>query len=554
MNLLVAAQPVVLVSIAKPIIFMLVLMAWGRWATFLDKDADYFFLPRRMLNVVQIVAAVVAFGLWLLIPFFWIGLPLAVAILGGAGIAYVSFRNNKVPDTERWTFSTDFITQVVLQRRIDSATREARLRFVGGSKSARDFKPVPLPEQPHYRAHMVLEELLEAAFEREAQRIDLVVAGQQATAKLLVDGVGYTHQAPAPGEALAMLKYLKGECGMDAEDMRRKQTGECRVDVAELGQHELRISTAGSTRGVTCSIEIDVAKQLGRSLDQLGLLEKQMEQLKPVLASDEGTVIVATPPDQGRTTTLYALLNQHDPYMQDIHTIEPEPDLDLEGVSQHEPGETTMTKALNSLLLRDPQIVMISQIAEIDMPPAIAKASVDGKRLYVGLKADDTFSALRTWSKALGDADLTARSVSAIISQRLIRTLCPQCRQAYQPEPAALKKLNLPADRVEQMYKATGKITEDNKTVMCPTCHGFGYHGQTGVFEVMVLDDAARQFLRQGQLDQMRSHLRKNRMLMLQEAALSKAVGGVTSISEVMRVMGGPSSQKNDASGSRAGM
>jgi type II secretory ATPase GspE/PulE/Tfp pilus assembly ATPase PilB-like protein len=156
----------------------------------------------------------------------------------------------------------------------------------------------------------------------------------------------------------------------------------------------------------------------------------------------------------------------------------------------------------------------------------------------VGIRADDTFQALRGWLKAAGDAGVAADGLSAVIAQRLLRRLCPVCRQSFQPEPAALKKLNLPADRIQQLYKASGKIYEGNREQVCPSCNGLGFLGRTAAFEILVIDTTSRQLIKQGNFEQVRSHQRKNKMLMLQEAALAKVVAGETSITEVMRVLG----------------
>jgi type II secretory ATPase GspE/PulE/Tfp pilus assembly ATPase PilB-like protein len=141
------------------------------------------------------------------------------------------------------------------------------------------------------------------------------------------------------------------------------------------------------------------------------------------------------------------------------------------------------------------------------------------------------------YAKAVGDLDKVAKSLSAATAQRLVRTLCPECKQAYKPDAAALKKMNLPANRVNELYKASGKVMVDNDEEPCPKCHGIGYIGRTAVFEVLVIDDEARELIRKSDLNGLRSHLRRQKMLYLQETALAKVVAGQTSIREAMRVL-----------------
>jgi type II secretory ATPase GspE/PulE/Tfp pilus assembly ATPase PilB-like protein len=124
-----------------------------------------------------------------------------------------------------------------------------------------------------------------------------------------------------------------------------------------------------------------------------------------------------------------------------------------------------------------------------------------------------------------------------VLAQRLVRKLCLSCRAPFTPDPAALKKLNLPADRVGQLYRETGQVMIKDKPQQCPACMGMGFRGRVAVFETMVLDDEARKLIAAGQLDALRAHLRKQRMLWLQEAALARVVEGVTSIGEVQRAL-----------------
>ncbi len=554
MPALLAAEPVFMVSIFKPLLMLVVVLAWARWASILDKDAGYFYLQRRMLNGLTLGAGALGLLLWLVIPWFWLGLLLFLMFTVGAGVAYVMIRNPKVPDNERWHLSTAGIQRILLQREQASAERDVALRFVGkSSESASHFKPVPLQEDPQYQAHISLDALFTTALQQRAEKIDIALSGNDLAVRLHVDGVPYRHDAMQPGEALAAIDYLKWQCGLDTDDRRRKQEGTTRIDLGELGQHNLEVETAGSTRGLTLKIDIDRRKQLNRPFEELGLLESQHDQLKPLLVENEGLVIVAAPPDHGRTTTLYALLQQHDPYLTDIHTLEQPIETDVEGVSQHAPGESGWSKSLNSLLLRDPAVVMVGQIADTETAKLAAKAATDHKRIYVGIRADDTFAALKAWAKTVGDLELVGQGTRAVICQRLVRKLCTVCRQAYQPDAAALKKLNLPADRIKELYKSSGRIpAPKDQTQPCPTCNGLGFHGRTAAFEVMVLDEQARQLLGKGNLNGLRSHVRKNKMLWLQEAALAKVVNGQTSISEVMRALGQAESSGKSGAGQTA--
>ncbi len=534
-----ATESVILMSIAKPVFFVAVMIGWAKWVTVLDKDAAYFFLPRRMLNAANLIAGALGFVLWLLIPFFALGLLVFLTLAGGAGYAYMSIRNPKVPEKERWSLSAETFAKLFKPRE-SKQSKETQLKFIQmASQSSAHFKAVPDEEDPHFEPHLKLDELLSNALMRRAHRLDIGVGATESAVQMSIDGAGYRVDAMSMEEGKRMVDYLKLECGLDVDDLRRKQLGHIKAEVGDYGVHTLQVLTAGSTRGITCTIEIDYEKQRNIAFDQLGLLDSQVDQLKPLLAEAEGLVIVASPSRQGRTTTLYSLLGEHDPYLMDIHAVEDPIEVDLEGVTQHEPDEEGMARAVRSVLLKDPAVLMIAQVPDGDTAQEVIKGTKEGKRVYIGLKADDTFSALKLWAGAIKDLNTVADTLHAVISQRLIRKLCPICRQSYQPDPAALKKMNLPADKISQLYKASGKIITDKREQPCETCQGTGYLGRTAAFEIMVLDDEARQFIRAGDTNGLRNSLRKNRMLMLQEAAMAKVVNGEVAISEVMRAMGG---------------
>ncbi len=546
MPAILAAHSVFLVSVIKPLILFAAVLAWARWATIADKDAGYFYLQRRLLNGMAMGAAVLGLVLWLAIPWFGLGLLLFALFTGGAAVTYVMVRNRHVPDDEQWQLNTQGLQRMMNRREQASAERSVTLRFAGSAPG--EMQPVPLENDKHYHPYLVLDQLINQALRLKAQRVDVALGSNDLAVRISVDGVAYRYEDIDPSHALPAIDYLKAQCGMDVGDRRRKQVGETTIEVGERGEHTLHVETAGSTRGLTLAIVIDKRSQLDIDFEQLGLLQSQHDQLKPLLVENEGLVLVATPPHSGRTATLYALIQQHDPYLTDIHTLEQPIEADLEGVSQHEPGEGGWAKALNSLLLKDPAVVMLGQLPDAATAQLAAKAATDQKRLYVGVRGDDTFSALKAWVKTVDDRELVASGLRAVISQRPIRKLCSVCRQAYQPDPAALKKMNLPADRISQLYKSSGRVpAPKGQTQPCPMCNGLGFDGRTAAFEVMIIDDEARGFIREGDMNGLRSHLRRQMMLWLQEAALAKVVAGETSISEVMRALGqGEQPGKND--------
>ncbi len=540
MHLLAQAETFVLVSIFKPILFAIFLGLWGAAVGRIDKDLEYFYLPRRKWNLINMLTGVVAFGTWLLLPSFWIGMPVAIVVAGGELIGYVKFRNSKVAENKRWVFDP----KGWLAAKRDAASRAAaqeRANIAFTTKVGVRIE-VPAGNDPSAEAHAKLEEIFGFAFPRGAQRIDINVGAKTATTAITVDGFTYPQPEMDPKSALQVVDYLKSTAKLDVEDRRKKQVGELYLEEGDAkNSHLLRLITIGSTQDITATLMIDPNKSVAMRLQDLGLLPAQLKALEPVLADAKGAVIVTCPSGHGMTTTLYACINQHDPYTQSIMTLEEEVPYEVEGVTHTRiaPGAepAKIAESVNTLVRRDPQVVMVHKVA--DVPTAKAVAGAAGEvRFYIGMKQEDTFGALKTWIKATGGGKQGADGLAAIVACRLVRKLCTTCRAPFTPDPEVLKKMNLPPDKVKQLYKPSGKIVAKNAEETCPDCQGMAYRGRTGVFEVMVLDDAARGLIAQGQLEPLRAHLRKGRMLWLQEAALTKVVEGVTAIAEVSRAMG----------------
>lgn len=532
------AQPVFLMSIAKPILLLATLGPWAWLVGRLDKDAGYFFLKRHMWSSIHIAAGIVAFGLILVIPVFWIGWPLAVLIIAGEVFGYVAYRNKEVPEDQKWTGKTfGKIADKAEERRGEKAKQRAQIKLLDKSEKVLD---VPHGTDPRTPAFELFENMLVFAVPRGADQIDMTVDAEKATFVARIDGVRYAQQAPEPQLCVQLIEYLKEHAGLDTADRRRKQSGKMWVELAG-GKHTLELTTAGSTRAVSLSIEIDPEGRLNIPVGHLGLLAPQKQTVAEMVKENSKVVLFASPPRCGTTTSMYAFLQEHDPYTSSVMTFEEKMAFEVEGVNHnsYKAGASSeqVMEQFASLLRSDPDAMMVSQLLNTDMAQLVAKSAED-TRFYLPVPAKDTLSALKTWIKIVGDKRLAAESLAAIISQRLVRRLCHTCRAPYMPDAAALKKLNVPAERVSQLYKASGKVMLKDRPSECPDCHGLGYRGRVGVYEIMVIDRQAAGYIASGEGERLRAHLRKNRMVYLQEAALAKVVEGISDIKEVTRVMG----------------
>jgi len=547
------AQAVPFISIYKPLLFVAVLGLWAWIVGNLDKDAAYYFLKRQMWNGIQLGAGTLAFWLWLTIPMFWVGLPVALIVLAGSIGGYIYYRNTQVPPDARWRFTLDSFRNRIDKMQAASARKHATMTFLASDDSSMEAPP---GDSPQGKAHQVMETILDFAFPRGADQVEIAVDSTRAAVAVRVDGVRYPQKFDPPLEtavALALIDYLKGAAGLDLADRRRKQSGTVRIKSREHGRHELGIIASGTTQAFSLVVPINPVEQASIPLDKMGLLESQIAQLTKALDKPGSAVIVTCPSGQGQTSTLYSLLQRHDPYTQSVYTMEDKTPFEIEGVN-HEiipvgADSEKLNQLMMSLLRRDPAVLFYGRIPDSNVAKTIARYSND-VRFYFGLNRDDTFSALRAWIKIVGSARAATEHLGVILSQRLVRKLCQTCRTQYTPDASALRKFNLPADKIKRLYKASGQVIENKKPRTCPDCLGMGYRGRAGVFEVMVFDEAARKLLADKQIDQLRAHLRKQKTLWLQEAALTKVIEGVTDIKEITRALGGLGGKSSRASGS----
>lgn len=536
-TILAQAEGVFLLSVFKPIVTVLLVAGWGWVVMKLDKDAGYFYLPRVLCNIGLLAVGALAFFLLLAVPLFAVGLLMWLLLVGGSFAGYAFYRNTKVPPEHKWTLSLESFRRKVEDMQQAQATHRAAVKLIGpGDKPA----TVPGPRDPHHAGYVLLDEMLYHALERGAERLSLKVEPDAAASRYRIDGVAYPGPEVDPAVGLQLIDFVKGVAKLDVEDRRKKQTATIKANSDDLGIHRLDLTTSGSTRGVTLTLDVDDDRRHDFNLENVGLLASQKQQLDAALEGKGGVAIVSATPGQGSSTLLYRLLERHDPYMQGVSAMEVDHTLELEGVSSETLDPSLSSQDLHEKvaahLRGDPDVLLLDFEPAKTTAQLIAKTAED-IRFYLDFDQPSSLHALKKWASLVGDRKLAGSGLRVIVSMRLLRKLCTTCRIAYKPDPAALKKLGLPADRVSQLHRASGKVEVKGKPQPCPDCHGLGYRGRTGVFEVMPFDEQARTMVAAGDMDQLKSHLRKQKMMYLQEAALARVVEGVTDIKEVSRVL-----------------
>ena len=254
------------------------------------------------------------------------------------------------------------------------------------------------------------------------------------------------------------------------------------------------------------------------------------------------------------------MIRKHDAFLSHIHSIEREPEDDLEGITQ----DTLARSATPAEELQSTQWV-ISQEPDAILAPAVQNPKTlreliayagNGRRVYIGMHSNSATDAIAEWRQLVGDDDLATKHLRMVIAGRLVRKLCPACKQPYQPDAETLRKLNLDHGRAQQFFQARTQPLVDQKgnPIACTFCQEMRYHGRTGVYEVMDVNDEVRQaIMANSSVNQLRALFRKMRGRFVQEYALTLVERGETSIQEVLRAMRGQEQDPRAKGGSPSG-
>ncbi len=545
-------------SLFKIVLFTLAFMLWAHNSAWVQKDLKILRVPQGFWILAIFGTGILCLAIWLLVPLFWLGFGLFAVLYGTVMILFVVFHNKRVsPSQTVLTVShIQRLTQGGKKTKSERAHSKDRARI-----KAADGKSPPWPKDPdEHAAYQAIQDLLFDSIWRRTSDVRLDLLPDQPVRVIYkIDGV--EREREPLDEALGSLIFdqLKTIGGMNPEERRRPQNGAFKATIGAGGTGDksvdVDVKTSGSTAGQRMLMKLysDEAKfrvsELGFTAAQLNVFEQQA-------AAPKGVIVVSGPRASGVTSTLYAIVRSHDAFMQNIHTLEVTKSLELENITQHvydsQNGTVSFGKRFRSILRTEPDVIMAGDTPDTETSALAAVAGRQGKKIYLGTSAKDTFSALGRYLQGVNDPALAASSLLAVTNQRLARILCTECRRAYKPNPNVLKKANLAAGENRPFYRPPNEdeieVDKQGNPLLCPVCQGSGYIGRTAVIELLVLNDALRQLIAKGApLSTLKVEARKQGMLYLQEIAMHKVYEGQTSIAEVSRVTTQADSKKAKA-------
>lgn len=538
------------ISTFKLIPALLLLLLWARLLSWADADAQAAHLPRVKLNLLNLGGMVIAFALYFfIVPYFIPSLFVLLLILGGEGALYLSMRKKEV--------GLDDLEKVYKDWRAGNKRKEKALLSAGRvTLMGKDGKPLPIPEDgnPDRPSYDAIQQALTAPLLSGAQQIDIAPEADRMTVKYTVDN--FTHKGEVIDRAVgaAAISYLKWGAGLNVEDRRKPQTANMKI-LVDKDKHELKVQTAGTTAGEYLRIIVDPKIRHAYKLDNLGLSDVQKKLIVDLVKDKHGVVLVSAPKGHGLTSLFYTILRSHDAFLEHAQTIERDQEQDIEGITQNSLAPNAAAgeelKMVDWIISQEPHVLGMSKVEDPKSAAALIEFAKAGKRVYVCMRANSTFEAAEQWKRLVGNSAKATEALRMVINGRVLRKLCLACKEAFTPDPAMLKKLNLSSDRVTTLFKAREQPIKDAKGVVvpCEFCRDLHYKGRTGVYEILVIDPEVRQTLDSGK--PLNQAFRKQRGRYLQEEALALVESGDTSVQEVLRILK-PAAESAPASASAA--
>jgi type II secretory ATPase GspE/PulE/Tfp pilus assembly ATPase PilB-like protein len=370
---------------------------------------------------------------------------------------------------------------------------------------------------------------LESAIVERASDIHVEAQNKRTVVRLRIDGVMYDHLTLPLEVHLPVISRVKILAQLDIGEKRIPQDG--RFDARFRGQEfDVRVSIVPGITGEKAVMRMLPKGTAGLHINELGLDERHLEQIRNLLTLPYGMVLATGPTGSGKTTTLYACLQEIDAVAKNVLTIEDPVEYQIPRLTQiqtHPKIGLTFALGLRHILRQDPDILMVGEIRDDETLNMCIHASLTGHLVLSTVHCNDSSAAASRMIDMGAEPFLVASSVAAVLSQRLVRRLCGNCKVEYRPDPALLVKLGI-ADSGAVFYRGEG----------CDDCRNTGYFGRVSVYELMRMNEQIETaIVRRASAQELRRLCRDQGMSTMLDDGLAKAQEGLTSLEEVMRAI-----------------
>ncbi len=381
----------------------------------------------------------------------------------------------------------------------------------------------------------LVNQIILEAYQKRATDIHLEPYRDKIRLRYRIDGI--LVDANLPPEAkhflLPMLSRIKIMSNLSITERRLPQDGSAVVRTNDQDL-DLRISTIPTPRGESMVIRILPTKSMRSNLESLGLTRYNAAKFRKLITQPHGIIFVTGPTGSGKTTTLYACLHELNRDAQKIITIEDPIEYEMEGVTQIQVNPKinfSFADGLRSILRHDPDIIMVGEVRDLETAEIAIRTALTGHLVFSTLHTNDAPSGITRLIDMGLEPYLIASAVEAFVAQRLVRLICPQCKEEDTEVPREIKQeiketLQLPNDEV-MAYKGAG----------CDRCNRTGYYGRTAIYEIFEMSAAIRSMLNaKPKLEQLKALGLQNGMVTLRQNGWQAVIDGSTTVSEILNV------------------
>ena len=410
--------------------------------------------------------------------------------------------------------------------------REVVEEIGGDTQLVRGLEPADLldtsDEAPIIR---FVNSLITQGYKERASDIHIEPFETEVVVRYRIDGILYEVLRPPRQAQASIVSRIKIMSGLNIAEKRLPQDGRFRVRIAGKDL-DVRVSTLPTAFGERVVMRLLEQSSSVPSLEDIGMDAGILEQTMRMIGKSHGIFLVTGPTGSGKTTTLYAALSRLNNQEKNIITVEDPIEYQLTGVGQIQVNpkiNLTFAAGLRSILRQDPDVIMVGEIRDGETAEIAVQSALTGHMVFSTLHTNDAAGALTRLVEMGIEPFLAASSIVGILAQRLVRRICPDCRESYKPSPEMLREMGLtqavPADAL--FYRGKG----------CPRCMDIGYRGRTGIYELLTMDEEIRDLLlRNKDAAGIKAAAVARGMLTLRDAGLAKAMRGETTIEEVLRV------------------
>lgn len=346
-----------------------------------------------------------------------------------------------------------------------------------------------------------------------------------------LDGILYDMLNPPKHVQAALISRVKIMAKLNIAEKRLPQDGRIELKVANR-EIDVRVSTLPTAFGERVVLRLLRKSSVMISLNELGMSEERMAQFDREIHNPNGIILVTGPTGSGKTTTLYAALNAINSTDVNIITVEDPIEYRINGIGQVQVNpkiNLTFASGLRSIVRQDPDVILVGEIRDSETAEIAIQSALTGHLVFSTLHTNDSAGAITRLRDMGIEAFLIASSVNAILAQRLVRIICTECRESYEPAPEMLKRVGLtPDDCVDgKVFRGRG----------CPHCHHTGFKGRMAIFEMLIMDQEMKNLvLHTADANQLRAKAISNGMITLRQDGGQKIIEGMTTIEEVFRV------------------